>query len=152
MTPEPRLFSRRLPGRIGRENAMFIAFGLETVGITLFALVGGTPVMFVVLTTWVFFGWGEIYSLFPSTSADTYGWKYAATNAGALYTAKGTASLLVPFLSGMSFQNAFLVSGAMAAVATIMSQVVLKPMRRRMLAELDRQALKVETPEASAAV
>jgi hypothetical protein len=44
----------------------------------------------------VFFAWGEIYSLFPSTCTDVYGSQYATTNAGLLYTAKGAASLLVP--------------------------------------------------------
>ena len=52
--------------------------------------------MFVILSGLVFFAWGEIYSLFPATCADLFGRKYATTNAGLLYTAKGTASLLVP--------------------------------------------------------
>ena len=52
--------------------------------------------LFVILTGLVFFAWGEIYSLFPSTCADSFGSKFATTNAGLLYTAKGTASLLVP--------------------------------------------------------
>jgi OFA family oxalate/formate antiporter-like MFS transporter len=144
--------------RIGRENTMLIAFGLEAVGIVFFALFGANPVLFVVLTTWVFFGWGEIYSLFPATSADTYGWKYAATNAGALYTAKGTSVFLIPYLTGMAqgsvngWATVFLIAAVMAAVAAIMSQLVLKPMRRRMLADLDRQAVNVDTPGASAAV
>ena len=55
--------------------------------------------MFVILSGLVFFAWGEIYSLFPSTNADTFGTKFAAANAGLLYTAKGTASLLVPLSS-----------------------------------------------------
>jgi OFA family oxalate/formate antiporter-like MFS transporter len=45
----------------------------------------------------VFFAWGEIYSLFPATCTDLYGKKFATTNYGMLYTAKGTAALLVPF-------------------------------------------------------
>ena len=54
------------------------------------------PVSFVLLTGMVFFAWGEIYSLFPATCGDTFGRKFAATNYGLLYTAKGTAALLVP--------------------------------------------------------
>ena len=46
----------------------------------------------------VFFAWGEIYSLFPSTCTDTYGTDYAAANAGLLYTAKGTAAVAAPVL------------------------------------------------------
>ena len=81
---------------IGRENTMFIAFGLEAVGIWALSAFGHDPVLFVILSGVVFFAWGEIYSLFPSTCTDIYGTQYATTNAGLLYTAKGTASLLVP--------------------------------------------------------
>ena len=49
----------------------------------------------------MFFAWGEIYSLFPSTCTDTFGTKFATTNAGLLYTAKGTAALLVPYASSI---------------------------------------------------
>ena len=83
---------------IGRENTMFIAFSLEAVGIWALSSFGHDPVLFVLLSGLVFFAWGEIYSLFPSTCTDVYGTKYATTNAGLLYTAKGTASLLVPLV------------------------------------------------------
>jgi MFS transporter, OFA family, oxalate/formate antiporter len=91
--------------QIGREKTMLIAFLIEGVGIILLAQMGHDPFWFVILTGLVFFAWGEIYSLFPSTCGDTYGAKYAATNAGLLYTAKGTASLLVPLTSVISAQT-----------------------------------------------
>src|SRR5215472_14589934 len=81
---------------IGRENTMFIAFALEGLGIFALYRLGSDPVMFVILSGLVFFAWGEIYSLFPATVTDTYGAKFATTNTGLMYTAKGTASLLVP--------------------------------------------------------
>jgi OFA family oxalate/formate antiporter-like MFS transporter len=122
---------------IGRENTMFIAFGIEAVGIVALARLGGDPVYFVILTGLVFFAWGEIYSLFPSTCGDSYGSKFAATNAGLLYTAKGTASLLVPFTSTIttstgSWHAVFYIAAAMNAVAAVLALAVLKPMRRRM--------------------
>ena len=52
------------------------------------------PALFVVLTGLVFFGWGEIFSLFPSTLTDTFGPKFAATNYGFLYIAQGVGSIL----------------------------------------------------------
>src|SRR5260221_6253843 len=82
---------------IGRENTMFIAFSFEAVGIWMLSMFGQDPVYFVILSGLVFFAWGEIYSLFPSTCTDVFGSKFATVNAGLLYTAKGTASLLVPF-------------------------------------------------------
>ena len=79
---------------IGREMTMFVAFSLEAVAIlVLFAFID-RPALFVVLTGLVFFGWGEIFSLFPSTLTDTFGPKYAATNYGFLYIAQGVGSIL----------------------------------------------------------
>src|SRR5262249_19248676 len=91
----------------------------------------------VILTGIVFFGWGEIYSLFPSTVGDSYGPKFAATNAGLLYTAKGTASLLVPLTSTLSgatggWHLVFYIAAGMNLLAAVLSVVLLKPMRLRM--------------------
>ena len=122
---------------IGRENTMFIAFGIEALGILALAQIGHDPVWFVILTGLVFFAWGEIYSLFPSTCGDAYGSRFATTNAGLLYTAKGTASLLVPFSSVLtastgSWHAVFYVAAALNAIAAVMALAMLKPMRRRM--------------------
>jgi len=121
--------------QIGREQTMFIAFALEAVGILLLYKFGQNPVAFVILTGLVFFAWGEIYSLFPSTCADTFGSKYAAANAGMLYTAKGTASLLVPLSSVLAsatggWETVFIVASLMNATAALMAWFVLRPMRR----------------------
>src|SRR5256714_8405321 len=121
--------------RIGRELTMFIAFALEGAGILALYKFGANPVAFVILTGLVFFAWGEIYSLFPSTCADTFGSKYAATNAGMLYTAKGTASLLVPLSSVLTamtgnWHAVFIIASIMNAVAALMAWFMLRPMRR----------------------
>jgi OFA family oxalate/formate antiporter-like MFS transporter len=122
--------------KIGRELTMFIAFFLEGVGILLLSRFGQDPLLFVILTGLVFFAWGEIYSLFPATCGDTYGSKNAAANAGLLYTAKGTASLLVPFSSVLAASGGwpavFWVAAALNFLAAILALVALKPMRERM--------------------
>ena len=125
--------------QIGRELTMLIAFGLEALGILALYKFGHDPLAFVLLTGLVFFAWGEIYSLFPSTCADTFGAKYAASNAGLLYTAKGTASLLVPLSSVLAaatggWQAVFIVASALNAVAALMAWFVLRPMRRAQMA------------------
>ena len=121
--------------QIGRENTMFIAFVLEGAAIFLLSAYGQNPVLFVVLSALVFFAWGEIYSLFPATNADTYGEKYATTNAGLLYTAKGTAALLVPLSSilseGGEWHVVFYLAAVMAILAGVLAVVGLKPMRQR---------------------
>ncbi|HYZ64403.1 MAG TPA: oxalate/formate MFS antiporter [Acetobacteraceae bacterium] len=119
---------------IGRENTMFLAFAIEGFGIYALSVFGDNPVLFVILTGLVFFAWGEIYSLFPATCGDTFGSKYAATNAGLLYTAKGTAALIVPFTSVLteltgSWHAVFLSAAALNILAAILALFVLKPLR-----------------------
>ena len=58
---------------IGRENTMCLAFALEAVAMALWLATRGDPLLFVLLSGVVFFGWGEIFSLFPSTLTDTFG-------------------------------------------------------------------------------
>jgi OFA family oxalate/formate antiporter-like MFS transporter len=123
---------------IGRELTMLIAFALEAIGIMALSMFGRDPVTFVLLTGLVFFAWGEIYSLFPSTSADAFGTEYATANAGMLYTAKGTASLLVPLGNVLvsatgSWTTVFVVASIMNAVAALMAWFVLKPVRRKFM-------------------
>ncbi len=119
---------------IGRENTMFIAFGLEGIGIFALAKFGTDPVLFVILSGLVFFAWGEIYSLFPATVTDTFGATYATTNTGLMYTAKGTASLLVPLGSVLtastgSWLAVFIIGASMNILAALLALFVLKPMR-----------------------
>jgi MFS transporter, OFA family, oxalate/formate antiporter len=121
---------------IGRENTMFIAFFIEGIGIYALLYFAHNPVLFVILSGLVFFAWGEIYSLFPATCTDIYGRKYATTNYGMLYTAKGTASLLVPLANVLtnatgSWHAVFYVAAILNIIAAVMALAVLRPMRRR---------------------
>jgi MFS transporter, OFA family, oxalate/formate antiporter len=123
---------------IGRELTMLIAFTLEGVGILFLFQLGQDPVMFVVLSGLVFFAWGEIYSLFPATNADTFGSKFAAANAGLLYTANGTAALLVPLSSVLTaatgnWHAVFVTAAVMNIAAALLAWFVLRPMRRAVI-------------------
>jgi OFA family oxalate/formate antiporter-like MFS transporter len=92
---------------IGRENTMTLAFGLEA--LAKFALISfaSHPLAFVLLTAFTFFGWGEIFSLFPALCGDFFGRKHATENYGFLYTAKGTASVFVPIGTALAAGRAF---------------------------------------------
>ncbi len=125
---------------IGRENTMFIAFLIEGVGIYALLYYAADPFMFVILSGLVFFAWGEIYSLFPATCTDIYGRTYATTNYGMLYTAKGTAALLVPLGNVLttatgSWTAVFIIAAALNIVAAVMALVVLRPMRQRAMSQ-----------------
>jgi OFA family oxalate/formate antiporter-like MFS transporter len=125
---------------IGRENTMFIAFLLEGIGIYALLLFAANPLLFVVLSGLVFFAWGEIYSLFPATCTDIYGKKFATTNYGMLYTAKGTAALLVPLGNVLmtatgSWTAVFIIAAVLNIIAAIMAPLVLRPLRMREMAK-----------------
>ena len=122
--------------RIGREMTMFGAFMVEGLGIFALMVFGHSPVAFVLLSGLVFFAWGEIYSIFPSTTRDHFGQKYATTNYGMLYTAKGTAALIVPLASVLttmtgSWTAALGVAAIFNIVAAVMAIAVLYPLRVR---------------------
>jgi MFS transporter, OFA family, oxalate/formate antiporter len=124
---------------IGREITMALAFTLEAIAIlVLFAFITN-PALFVVLTGLVFFGWGEIFSLFPATLTDTFGPKYAATNYGFLYIAQGVGSILggpaAAFLKQAtgSWSAVFIVVACLDALTAVLAITVLRPLRRRHL-------------------
>jgi OFA family oxalate/formate antiporter-like MFS transporter len=126
--------------RIGRENTMFMAFGLEGVGILLLITFAHIPALFVVFSGLVFFAWGEIYSLFPALCGDLFGRKFATANYGLLYTAKGTASLLVPVgnilkASTGSWMPIFIVAIAFDWIGALLALLVLKRLRIRWVAD-----------------
>jgi len=122
---------------IGREATMALAFSLEAVAILVLFAFLDDPAMFVVLTGLVFFGWGEIFSLFPSTLTDTFGPKFAATNYGFLYIAQGVGSILggpaAAFLKQTtgSWTVVFMLVACLDALTAVLAITVLKTMRRR---------------------
>jgi OFA family oxalate/formate antiporter-like MFS transporter len=127
--------------KIGRENTMAIAFLMEAAAVTLMVLLRDNAFVFVILSGVVFFGWGEIFSLFPSTLTDTFGSKYATTNYGWLYIAQGVGSILGGPLAALlreqtgSWLPVFAIIIAMDALTGILALAVLKPMRRAYVAK-----------------
>ena len=135
-----RPFFGWLSDRIGRENTMVIAFTLEGCAMTVWLLTRSNPLVFVLMSGVVFFGWGEIFSLFPSTLTDTYGAKHATTNYGFLYMAQGVGSVLGgPVAAAVhdrygSWSAVFAIIITMNFATALLAGAVLKPMRRRWLA------------------
>ena len=127
---------------LGRELTMGIAFFLGACSYGLLTIAGTGPWTFVICAGLIFFTWGEIFSLFPSLCTDTFGPKFAAANASCLYTAKGTAALLVPFanvLQGATggWGTVFIVAGASNLIVAFLAVAVLRPVRRRFTSVAD---------------
>jgi MFS family permease len=135
-----RPFFGWLSDHIGRENTMVMAFTLEGTAMTLWLLTRSHPVLFVILSGVVLFGWGEIFSLFPSTLTDTYGTKHATTNYGFLYMAQGIGSVLGGPVAALlhdaygSWMPVFAIIIVMNFATALLAGLMLKPMRRRWLA------------------
>ncbi len=126
--------------RIGRENTMGLAFLLEALAITLMLAFRSNAAGFVILSGLVFFGWGEIFSLFPSTLTDTFGTKNATTNYGFLYMAQGVGSVLGGPVAASLHDSAgswipvFAVAIGMDVVTALLALFALKTMRRGLFA------------------
>jgi oxalate/formate antiporter len=125
--------------RIGRENTMFLAFGLEGCAMVVWLLMISNPVAFVLLSGVVFFGWGEIFSLFPSTLTDTFGARFATKNYGCLYIAQGIGAIFGGPLASLlhdstgTWTPVFVLAIGCDVVTAVLALAVLKPMRARYL-------------------
>ncbi|HZT76124.1 MAG TPA: oxalate/formate MFS antiporter [Vicinamibacterales bacterium] len=119
---------------IGRENTMAIVFTFGAIAYWALGTIGNSPWTFIGTAGLVYFTWGEIYSLFPALCTDTYGPRYATTNAGLLYTAKGAASFLVPAASWLQLQTGswhavFVVAAITNVLVGATALFVVKPLR-----------------------
>ncbi len=133
-----RPFFGWLSDNIGRENTMFIAFLLEGIAMAAWLQFREDPVLFILLSGVVFFGWGEIFSLFPATLTDTFGARHASANYGFLYMAQGVGSVFGGPLAALlhdatgSWLPVFGAVIALDILAAILALALLKPWRARM--------------------
>lgn len=131
-----RPFFGWISDRIGRENTMAIAFIGEGAAILALLYARNNPLLYVLLSGVVFFGWGEIFSLFPSTLTDTFGTRNATTNYGFLYMAQGIGSVLGGPVAAWIYQSqgswlpVFGLIVVMDIVTGALALFVLKPMRQ----------------------
>ncbi len=129
---------------IGRENTMFIAFTLEAMAVFGLLHLVDRPVWFVALSGLCFFAWGEIFSLFPAITGDLFGKKWATTNYGIVYTAKGLASIFAGPVAALasartgSWVPVFYAMIACDLIAAFLALLVLKPLAERTIQRVDR--------------
>jgi OFA family oxalate/formate antiporter-like MFS transporter len=146
-----RLFWGFFSDFAGRERTMIIAFFLQALFLIGVVQFGHTsPTMFVVTLALVYFTWGEVYSLFPSASADYFGAKFASSNYSFIYSAKGAASIVGGGLAAILFEKTgswdwgFYVCAVLAFISAIMA-IVLGTMHRPIKEEVTNAALAANT-------
>jgi MFS transporter, OFA family, oxalate/formate antiporter len=139
---------------IGRENAIFASFVLEAIAVFALLQLIDRPVWFVALSGLCFFAWGNIFSLFPSITGDLYGNKWATTNYGVVYTAKGVAAAFAGpgaawlFTKTGSWSKVFWAMIVCDLIAAFMALLWLKPLAQRAVkaSESSASGINVRTP------
>jgi MFS transporter, OFA family, oxalate/formate antiporter len=123
-----RVFWGWASDKLGRESTMVLTFTLQA--ICLFVVVAAgqqSGPWFVGSLVAVYFTWGQIYSLFPATSGDYFGSRHATSNYAVLYTAKGVAAIIGPWVGALlaersgSWALGFYGSAIMALIAAVMA-------------------------------
>jgi len=134
--------------RLGRENTMIVTFVLQAFCLVAVATLGHlSAAWFVATLVAVYFTWGQIYSLFPSTSGDYFGARYATSNYAVLYTAKGVASIIGGYVGALLYERSggwamgFYGSAAMALIAAVLAYVL-----RSSVATAKVKAAKIAVP------
>jgi MFS transporter, OFA family, oxalate/formate antiporter len=132
--------------QIGRESTMAIAFTAGGIAYWLLGVAGTTPWTFVICAALIFFTWGEIFSLFPSTCTDMFGPKYATTNTSLLYTAKGLSAFVVPLANVLksytgSWHSVFFAASVMNFAVVGLALFVVRPMRLSLSASQNKSAV-----------
>jgi OFA family oxalate/formate antiporter-like MFS transporter len=101
-----RVFWGWVSDKIGRETTMVFTFMLQAICLFLVVAIGQTSAGWFALTlVLVYFTWGQIYSIFPSTAGDYFGTRHATSNYAVLYTAKGMASIAGGWVGALLFER-----------------------------------------------
>jgi OFA family oxalate/formate antiporter-like MFS transporter len=123
-----RIFWGWASDRLGREATMTLTFVLQALCLVAVATLGHqSRAWFVATLVAVYFTWGQIYSLFPSTSGDYFGAAHATSNYAVLYTAKGVASIVGAYVAARLYEQSgswamgFYGSAVMALVAAVLA-------------------------------
>ena len=123
-----RIFWGWASDRLGRENTMVVTFVLQALCLVAVATLGQrSTAWFVATLVAVYFTWGQIYSLFPSTSGDYFGAQHATSNYAVLYTAKGVASIIGGYAGALVYERTgswamgFYGSAVLALVAAVLA-------------------------------
>ena len=123
-----RVFWGWASDRLGRESSMVLSFTLQAMCLLMVVLLGRqSSTWFVTSLVLVYFTWGQIYSLFPATSGDYFGSRHATSNYAVLYTAKGVAAIIGPYVGAVladkygSWAVGFYGSAVMALIAAMMA-------------------------------
>jgi len=129
-----RFFWGWVSDHLGRERTMVIAFLLQSLFLASVLTVGKlSGPLFIISLALVFFTWGEVYSIFPSVTADFFGAKNASSNYSFMYSTKGVASIIGGGIAALLFErtgswNAVFYGSAVLALCSAFIAMALRKM------------------------
>jgi nitrate/nitrite transporter NarK len=125
-----RIAAGMLSDKIGRKKTLFAIFSLQAllmfVAITVIGAASPSPVLIVLLATFIGFNYGANLALFPSFAKDLWGMKHFGVNYGVLFTAWGFGGLVMSRVSESlvarsgSFKASFIAAGLLLIAGTVM--------------------------------
>ncbi|HBL71572.1 MAG TPA: oxalate:formate antiporter [Bacteroidales bacterium] len=121
-----------LSDKVGRTNAMLIAFGLQAVNMFVFALFNSIPLL-IAGTAIAGLAYGSIFSLFPAITADFFGIKNLGVNYGIIFTGWGVAGVIGPIIGGRvadmtgTYNGSYIVAGVMLVIGVLLVKLIKAP-------------------------
>ncbi len=143
-----RIAAGTLSDKIGRKRTLSIIFALQAV--MMFASIPATaqgadsPMLIVLLATFIGFNYGANLALFPSYAKDLWGMKNFGVNYGIIFTAWGLGGLVMSRASQLltaksgTLDSAFLLAGSLLVFGTIIS-IMMKDKKEEARMEMRRQ-------------
>jgi OFA family oxalate/formate antiporter-like MFS transporter len=129
-----RFFWGWVSDHLGRERTMVIAFLLQSLCLASVLTIGRlSGPLFIISLALVFFTWGEVYSIFPSVTADFFGAKNASSNYSFMYSTKGVASIVGGGIAALIYErtgswNAVFYGSAVLALCSAFIAMALRKM------------------------
>lgn len=123
-----------LSDKVGRTNAMLIAFGLQAVNMFVFVLFNNIPLL-ILGTAIAGLAYGAIFSLFPAITADFFGIKNLGVNYGIVFTGWGLAGIIGPIIGGQvadltgTYGGSYIVAGIMLLIGVWLVRFIKAPVK-----------------------
>lgn len=123
-----------LSDKVGRTNAMYLAFGLQAVNMFLFAIYSSIPLL-ILGTAVAGLSYGAIFSLFPAITADFFGIKNLGVNYGIIFTGWGVAGVIGPIIGGQvadltgTYNGSYIVAGVMLVIGVLLVSLIKAPVK-----------------------
>jgi OFA family oxalate/formate antiporter-like MFS transporter len=127
-----RILSGWLSDAIGRLQTLRVMILVSAIGVGILANLSSVGPIYVLLFV-VYYCYGTLLSVFPSTTADFFGTKNLGVNYGWVFTAWGVAGIVGPMIGGYMFKTyqnygaAFYTAGVLALISLVCMTIAKRP-------------------------